>query len=335
MSRRRQSPVMADVARRAGVAPITVSRVINGHPLVTPETRARVQQAIAELGYRSNMAARTLAGGRSRVLGVVSVGTEFYGPSHTLFGIEAAARAAGHMVSFVAVREPTVDALRSALEQLGDAHVEGVIVIAPLHDAVRAVPEVERRVPLVVTTGSSDAASTVSIDQVHGARLATAHLLDLGHRTVHHVRGPRGWIDADRRVDGWRRELRSRRRPVPRALTGDWSPRSGYQAGRVLTADPDVTAVFVANDQMALGLMLALDEAGRRVPDDICVVGFDDTPESAYYGPPLTTVRQDLADVGRRSVALLLAAIGGGDPQSISIEPELVVRASTGPPPRR
>jgi DNA-binding LacI/PurR family transcriptional regulator len=332
VSRRSQIPVMADVARLAGVSPITVSRVINGHARVTLETRERVQQAIDELGYRSNMAARTLAGGRSRVLGVISVETEFYGPSNTLFGIEAAARAVGHMVSFVTVRDPTVDALRSGIDHLSDAHVEGLIVIAPVHEAVRAVGIINPKVPFVVTSGTNGAPATVSIDQVHGGRLATAHLLDLGHRTVHHVRGKWGWIDADDREDGWRRELKARKLPVPQVLRGDWGPRSGYEAGRALAADPDVTAIFVANDQMTLGLMLALREAGRAVPGDVSVVGFDDIPEAEFFGTPLTTVRQDLREVGRRSVDLLLGTIGGRAPEQITIEPTLVIRSSTAPP---
>ena len=335
MTSPRRPPVLADVAKHAGVSPITVSRVMNGHPLVKPETRVRVQQAIDELGYRSNMAARTLAGGRSRILGVVSIEMAFFGPSRTLTGIEAAARATGHTVSIVTVPEPTVEELRSGLTRLGDAHADGLIVIAPLHESVRALADIKPSAPLVVTSATADAPASVGIDQVAGARLATAHLLDLGHRTVHHVRGPRGWIESDGRVEGWRRELRARKRPVPRALSGDWSPRSGYEAGRVLAADPDVTAVFVANDQMALGLMLALTEAGRRVPGDVALVGFDDTPESEFYGTPLTTIRQDFAEVGRRSVDLLIGLIGGGEPRRETIAPTLVERDSAAAPRQR
>lgn len=326
---------MADVARLAGVAPITVSRVINGHPLVTPETRARVQLAIDELGYRSNMAARTLAGGRSRVLGVISLETSFYGPAGALFGIEAAARTTGHMVSLVTVRDASVQELRAGIQHLQDAHAEGVIVIAPLHQAVEALKVIDPSVPLVVTSDATGIPAAVGIDQALGARLATAHLLDLGHGTVHHLRGRKGWIDADARVDGWRRELRARRRPVPRVLLGDWSPRSGYDAGRRLAADPNVTAIFAANDSMALGVMLALREAGRDVPVEVSVVGFDDTPESEFYSPPLTTVRQDLDDVGRRGVDLLLGIIAGDERRRISIEPTFVLRSSSTRAPSR
>ena len=326
---------MADVAKAAGVSVMTVSRVINDHPSVTAETRTRVQHAIDALGYRTNMAARTLAGGRSRMLGAISVETKFYGPSHTLFGIEAAARSAGHTVNYATVREPTIAELRTALDRLCGAHAEGVIVIAPVKGVLHALRELQPTVPLVVTAETADAESTASIDQETGARLATAHLLALGHCTVHHIRGPRGWIDAASRANGWRNELRASGRTVPQAVAGDWSPRSGYAAGRVLANDPSVTAVFVANDQMAVGAMLALHEAGKVIPRDISIVGFDDIPESAYLVPPLTTVQQDLDDLGRRSVELLLRVIAGEQHEHVTLQPRLLVRSSTAAPPRQ
>jgi DNA-binding LacI/PurR family transcriptional regulator len=314
------------------VSPITVSRVINNHPLVTAATRARVEEAIAALGYRSNMAARTLAGGRSRVIGVVSVETELYGPSHVLFGIEAAARDADHSVNFVMVKEPSIAELKEAFNRLNDAHAEGVVVLAPVQDAVDALAHIQPSVPFVVTSAPGDALATVSIDQTHGARLATAHLLDLGHETVHHVRGPKGWLEAEARVTGWRKELRARGKKAPSVVLGDWTARSGYEAGLALAADPTVTAVFAANDQMALGLMLAVRGAGRRVPEDISVVGFDNVPESEYFSPPLTTVQQDLREVGHRVIELLVGMMGGASSSSVLLEPTLVVRSSTAPP---
>lgn len=338
MSPNRRPPLLADVARLAGVSSMTVSRVLNHSDRVSDATRERVLQAIDELGYRSNRAARTLAGGKSRVIGVVSIETELFGPTHTLFSIEAAARLAGHMVSFATVSEPTVPALRSALDHLSEAQVDGLIVIAPVTLAIASLSEMRPKIPMVITSAapsasaSATSAATVSIDQTVGGRLATAHLLDLGHRTVHHVGGPDGWIDAAARADGWQAELRARDAYTPRALVGDWSPKSGYQAGTVLAEDAEVTAIFVANDQMALGVILALEHAGRSVPGDVSVVGFDDIAESEFFRPPLTTVRQDLREVGRQSVDLLLATIATGEPAQIRIEPTLVVRASTAPP---
>lgn len=311
---------------------MTVSRVINRHPRVSDVTRVKVQAAIDELGYRASMAARTLAGGRSRVLGTISAETIFFGASRMLWGIEAAARQHGYSINFVTLADPTSSAMGEAVEHLLAAHVEGIVVLAPMTSSISALSDLRVDVPLVVTAGSTDAATTVGIDQTLGARLATRHLLELGHRTVHHVRGPKGWVGAEARAKAWRAELKAQGRATPEPLIGDWTPASGYAAGKEIAADRDVTAVFVGNDEMALGLMLALHEADVRVPDDVSVVGFDDTPQSAFYRPPLTTVHQDFSEVGRRSIEQLLALIDDESAEPVTIAPELVVRASTAPP---
>ena len=333
-TRRPRHPVMADVAALAGVSHQTVSRVLNDHPYVTPETRERVTSAIAELGYRRNTAARALASRRSRVLGVVTTGTSQFGPANTLLGMEEQARAAGYFVSFVSLQQVDRAGMRAALEHLSEAGVDGVVVLAPVRAAVEATTGLSVAVPLVVVEGSSAEGDRTGVDQCLGARLATRHLLDLGHRTVHHVRGAAGWLDADARLQGWQGELEDRHAPVPEPLCGDWSAASGYAAGRELAADPEVTAVFVANDQMAVGLVLALHEAGRSVPQQVSVVGFDDIPEAAFLRPPLTTVRQDFPEMGRRCVQRLTAVIDGGTAQpEVSVAPDLVLRSSTAPPP--
>jgi DNA-binding LacI/PurR family transcriptional regulator len=316
-------PVIADVAREAGVSPMTVSRVLNAFPGVADATRGRVEEAVERLGYRANHAARVLAGGRSRTLGVVAVETDQFGPSRMLFGVESAARVAGHQVSFVTMRPG--DGLAVTIEHLRASHVDGVVVLAPVSHVVEAVTGLEGDLPLVVVGAEpSSSASTVRIDQEAGARLATRHLLDLGHATVHHVSGARGWVDAASRRRGWAAELRAAgaRRPPP--LPGDWTARGGYEAGRELAQDRAVTAIFAANDQTALGVLRALAEQGRRVPEDVSVVGFDDLPESEFFLPPLTTVRQDFAEVGRRAVEVVL----GSEEQHVLVQPELTVRAS-------
>ena len=202
--------------------------------------------------------------------------------------------------------------MASTLEHLRASHVEGIIVVAPVTPVIEALSKIEETMALVVVGGDPRrSAATVTIDQVEGARLATGHLLGLGHRTVHHVRGPRSWVDAAARVQGWTDALRGSAAPRPSPLVGDWSARGGYAAGVRLAQDPDVTAVFAANDQTALGIMRALHEAGRKVPGDISVVGFDDTPESGYFLPALTTIRQDFGEVGRRSVELVLSLMDG------------------------
>ncbi len=325
---------MADVAGRAGVSVMTVSRVLNGFPGVAEDTRQRVEDAVAALGYRANPAARVLAGGRSRTLGVIAVETQQFGPSHMLYGIEAAARGAGHVLSFVTMA-PGADEIDATLDHLRAAHVEGVIVIAPVRPVIDAVTDLDADLPLVVVgSDPSVRTSTVTIDQEAGARMATAHLLGLGHRTVHHVSGPADWIDATDRQRAWAETLEAHGAPPGRFVEGDWTAQGGYAAGTQLAQDPTVTAVFAANDQTALGILRALHEHGRSVPDDVSVVGYDDIPEAAYLVPPLTTVRQDLGEVGRRGVELLLALVDGGPAQRhVMVAPELIVRASTAPPP--
>jgi len=327
-------PVMADVAARAGVSVMTVSRVLNGFPGVADGTRRRVERAVTALGYHANTAARVLAGGRSRTLGVIAVETEQFGPSHILFGIEAAARAAGHLLSFVTVSR-TGKEIASTLEHLRASHVEGIIVVAPVTPVIDAVSRIEKNLALVVVGGDPRrSTATVTIDQVEGARLATGHLLDLGHRTVHHVRGPRSWVDAAARAQGWTDALRSSSSPRTPPVLGDWSAGGGYAAGVRLAKDPEVTAVFAANDQTALGIMRALHEAGRRVPEDISVVGFDDTPESSYFLPALTTIRQDFGEVGRRSVELVLSLMDDEtSARHVVVPAQLVIRESAALPP--
>jgi DNA-binding LacI/PurR family transcriptional regulator len=325
---------MADVASEAGVSVMTVSRVLNDFPGVAEETRRRVERAIAVLGYQANTAARVLAGGRSGVIGVIAVESQQFGPSHTLFGIEAAARSAGQTLSFVTMA-PSGEDMETTLDQLRSSHVDGVIVVAPVREVVEATTQIRGDLPVVVVGGDPTIGSpTVTIDQEEGARRATQHLLDLGHRTVHHVRGPKNWIDAAARTRGWSETLRAAGVQRPRPLLGDWSAAAGRSAGARLAVDVDVTAVFAANDQTALGVIRALADAGRRVPEDVSIVGFDDTPESAYFIPALTTIRQDFGEVGRRCVALLRDLMDGNGGNGHPVVPaELIVRESTAPPP--
>ncbi|MFH0175639.1 LacI family DNA-binding transcriptional regulator [Streptomyces cacaoi] len=334
---RLRPPTMADVARLAGVSHQTVSRVLGEHPNVRDETRARVLRAIEEMGYRRNFSARALATRRTRTLGVVASDTTLYGPASTLFALEEAARAEGYLVSTVSLRELTMEKLSEALDHLSEGGVEGVVAIAPQRSAVEALAELRHPFPVVVVGGEPGMdIPRVGVDQHLGARLATGHLLAAGHRTVWHLAGPEDWQEAADRAAGWRATLEAAGVEPPMLLRGDWSPLSGYRAGQELAGwvGRGLTAVFVANDQMALGVLRALREAGVRTPQDVAVVGFDDIPESEFFAPPLTTVRQDFATVGQRGIALLLEQIEGrpaaGAPR-IAIEPQLVVRASTFP----
>ncbi|MGW7129009.1 LacI family DNA-binding transcriptional regulator [Streptomyces bobili] len=329
-------PTMADVARLAGVSHQTVSRVLGDHPNVREQTRVRVLRAIEEMGYRRNSSARALVTRRTRTLGVVASDTTLYGPASTLFALEEAARAEGYLVSTVSLRRLTVQELAEALDHLSEGGVEGVVAIAPQRSAVEALAELRHPFPVVVVgSGPGVDIPSVSVDQQLGARLATAHLLAAGHRTVWHLAGPEDWQEAADRAVGWRSTLEAEGVEPPMLLRGDWSPLSGYRAGQELAGwvGRGLTAVFVANDQMALGVLRALREAGVRTPQDVAVVGFDDIPESEFFAPPLTTVRQDFESVGKQGIAVLLDLIEGRPPAAprIAIEPQLVVRASTFP----
>jgi DNA-binding LacI/PurR family transcriptional regulator len=331
---RTRKPVMADVARLAGVSHQTVSRVINTPDRVSPEVRQRVEHAIQELRYQPNAAARALARQRTMNVGVVSIGTSQYGPATTLFGIAEAAREAGYATSLVSLAVVDRHHMKRALDQLVADSVAGVIVLAPVASAVTAVHGLSPDVPLVLfEPGVHDGVTSVAVDETLGARLVTRHLLELGHASVWHVSGPEGWLGTDARIRGWRTELAAARRVAHEVVAGDWSAASGYRAGQVIARDPEITAVFAANDQMALGLLLALREHGRAVPGEVSVVGFDDIPEAAFYPPPLTTVRLDFTEVGRRCVGRLLELVRGEAPaREPPVRPELVVRTSTASP---
>jgi DNA-binding LacI/PurR family transcriptional regulator len=333
---KRRPASQADVAALAGVSSQTVSRVANDRSNVEPETREKVLSAMRVLGYQRNSAARALTLGRFHVLGVVMFDLSAHGNARTLAAISRAAQAAGYSVNIVCAEEQTEDAVQQAIRQLTDQAVDGLVVIeAQILD--RPGLSLTSGVPVVVADGDPEQRfPSVDTDQAAGAATATQHLLDLGHRTVWHVGGPQDSYAARRRAAAWHAALKQAGARVPPLELGDWTAASGYRIGRKLAARPEVTAVFAANDHMALGLMLALNEAGRRVPQDVSLVGFDDVPESAYFGSPLTTVRQDFEEVGRQCVALLLDQIdrnaGVRANQVITVSPELVVRTSTAPP---
>jgi DNA-binding LacI/PurR family transcriptional regulator len=306
--------------------------VLNKHPSVRPLTRARVLAAIDQLGYRPSTAARALASGRSKTLGVVALETGLYGPASTLNAIQQAAQQHGYFVSVMAVRSIDRQSVREAVRRLTSQAVEGLAVIAPLDPAPDALAHLPAGTPVVAVEGDLEGEmAVVRVDQMAGGRLATEHLLAAGHKTVFHIAGPAAWQEARGRIAGWRAALEDAGASITPPLSGDWSARSGYQAGQVLAQVPDATAIFAANDQMALGVLRALHERGRRVPDDVALVGFDGTPESEYFVPPLTTVHQDFASVGRTAVQLLMDQLATGTVRQdrVLIQPRLICRQST------
>jgi len=324
---------MHDVAALAGVSHITVSRVLNDYPSIRPETRERVLAAIAELGYRRNLAARALVTSRTRAIGVLSPEVAQHGPASSVLAVESAAREHGYhpLVTAAAVEH---DATVAALEFLLDQAVEALVVIAPHETVLGAIRDLDIRVPLV-TLQAPDRPGGIGVDQAAGARLATEHLIALGHTRIQHLAGPEGYLEAGARRAGFL-DAMARAGLVPgEELAGDWSAASGFAAGERLARE--TTAVVAANDQMAIGLLAALADAGRAVPGDVSVVGFDDIPEAAFVRPALTTVHQDFAVIGRRAVEALLAQLapeGEATDADARIPPRLVVRGSTAAPAR-
>lgn len=330
-----REPAMTDVARLAGVSHQTVSRVLNEHPNVREQTKLRVRAAIKELGYRPNKAARALVTGRSQVLGVVAQNSTLFGPGSLLAAFELAASARGFVVSVRRVRHLDRASISAAVEHHRDQRVAGIVVIAPTAAADEALAEVPADIPLVAVDGDPErSVALVTVDQEAGAAEATRHLLDAGHQTVWHVSGPPDWFDAAGRVRGWQRTLEEAGAEVPPAIPADWSAASGYRVGQMLARMPDVTAVFAANDHLALGILRAMTERGRSVPGDVSIVGFDDVPEAAYFTPPLTTVRPDFDAVASETLGLLLSQISDerAEVERRSLIPELVERASVAPP---
>jgi DNA-binding LacI/PurR family transcriptional regulator len=337
----KRRPTMVDVARAAGVAHITVSRVVNNEPTVRPATRDRVLRVIDELGYRRNDSARMLKSGRSTMLGVVLAGSELFELPRMLLGIEQAAKDAGHWVSLTSWQGGTHEQLEQCLGQLVGQGAAGVAVIADRPVALEALDRTVARVPIsVVMSGNvaNPAIGSVELDQVEGARLATRHLLELGHRDVVHLSGPLETYDARARVDGWRGELQRAGIAEPRVLHGDFTARSGHALAAGLVdglvdgpADDGAlpTAIFTGNDQMAIGVLSALAARGLSVPGDVSLVGFDDMAGADYLVPALTTVRQDFVTLGRLSIEVLLDLMGGGAARHHLLPPSLVVRAST------
>ncbi|MEJ1105544.1 MULTISPECIES: LacI family DNA-binding transcriptional regulator [unclassified Kribbella] len=335
---RTRRPGSTDVARLAGVSQKTVSRVLNGEPYVKEEVRLRVQAAMRELGYRRNNVARALNSGRTRRIGVVCLGTALFGPSTQLVAIERTLRSTGYSLSIVNTLEGDTRGVAGAVDHLLEQGVDGIILSEPIDEGDDQPIDLD--IP-VLSFGQFPGLSAPSMlftggNNTGAGRLATEHLLGLGHRTVWHVAGPQRWWAARERLDGWRQALAAAGVPEPPVLQGDWLPASGYEAGRKLATNDEVTAIFVANDDMAIGVLRALAEADRSVPDDVSIVGFDDIPSAAFLTPPLTTIPQDFDEHVARGIANLVTEIESPtDDRSPAPEPpplRLEIRQSTAAP---
>lgn len=319
-----------DVARIAGVSRQTVSRVINSHPSLRPETRDRVQAVINQLGYRPNRVARALGGNRSHTIGVLASQRSQYGPAAAIQGIETAAHEVGYIVNTTNLVNSTPEAIREALAQQVEQMVDGIVIIAPQTPVLDELSELKLTIPYVLLhSRSPNDPHELFVDQLAGTKAAMRHLLELDHRKIHHLAGPQEWMEAQARLHGFQTELTEAGIRPPAPLFGDWTAESGYRRGHELLAREQVTAVFAANDQMALGLIHALRDLGLDVPRDISVVGFDDIPEAAHFYPPLTTVRQDFNELGRHCVARLINPSIQNLKAGAALPPTLIVRQTT------
>ena len=323
-----------DVARLANVSHQTVSRLIKGQSNIRPDTRERIERALVELEYRPNLTARTLATSRSRLIGGLVYDMSEMGPSKTTQGATERAREAGYLLDIVSIDRHDDAEVHRAVDLFRSRDLAGIVAWASTDALVDAIAQTDFDVPVYVEQETDDRLqeNSMSLNGL-GQHMLVEHLHELGHRRFHYISGPTGWISARNRASAYEQALKSHGLVSTGISYGNWSAESGHAAVRGLPRDLDFTALVAANDQMALGAVLALSERGISVPADISVVGFDDLPEAAYYRPPLTTVGQNFHQQGRVAINRLLAMIdadfGSGDLHPV--EPELHVRLSTGP----
>ncbi|WP_363428852.1 LacI family DNA-binding transcriptional regulator [Microbacterium sp. LWH3-1.2] len=328
-------PVLSDVADLAGVSVSTVSRVLTGRTPVSIALRARVLDAVAELGYRPNAAAQALVSGRRSTVAVLARNTFRFGYAATLHGIEEAARAAGMVVNIAVVETDSPAEISRTVDLVMGQPLVGAIVIEFDSVGVSTVEAFPESLPVVAAAGARRRRGSrphAFLDDAEGGRLATEYLLSLGHRTVHHLAIPSTRVRSGR-TQGWRKALQDAGAPVPEITQAGYSPTSGYDAAQALLDRPDVTAILCGNDEIAIGAARALQERGIRVPEDVSLVGFDDQPFAQMWVPALTTVAQDFADLGRRTFGLLDRWVRTGErPDDSAAAPTLVIRDSAAPP---
>jgi LacI family transcriptional regulator len=332
-----------EVASVAGVSTQTVSRVINERPDVSPETRKRVQEVIKELSYQPSALARSLISQRSYTLGVVTAGLRHIGPARTLSGITSAATDAGYSLLLKELPDYDTEDITPIFQAFLSQHVDGIIWAVPEVGKNRNWvdnPPADIDIPVVyITMETQENLSIVSVDNYLGGRMAMSHLLEQGCHRIGHISGPLEWWEARQRMAAWKDALHEAGLEVSdrNYAEGTWSSASGALAIEMLFHQyPDMDAIFVANDQMALGVLEFFAEKKIRIPEEIAIVGFDNIPESGFFYPPLTTVQQDQHLVAKVAVAEVIKIIETSwqesepvRPQSIILPPTLVVRQSS------
>ena len=327
-----------EIAKQAGVSKQTVSRVLNNRPDVSPETRLLIQKIIDNSDYRPSRLARGLSSGSTKTIGVISSDIGYVGPSHTLIGIDEQAHTAGYTISLNLLHEQDESGMDGILQNMMEQPVDGIIWTAvSKNDSYEQVSAKLRNLPIPVVVGGelkAEGLSAVHTDSFVGAQRATQHLLDQGYTTVAIITGPMDqWISVQR-LTGWQQTVSSPDQSL--VFEGDWTAAAGYKGlQQLLKQRPDIDAVFSSNDQMALGVLKMAREMGRRVPQDLGIVGFDDIPEAMFFTPSLTTVRQSLVENGRLLVQKLKWQIEAHqknkpyEPSVVQTPPELIVRGSS------
>jgi DNA-binding LacI/PurR family transcriptional regulator len=323
-----------DVARLANVSHQTVSRFVKGYPGIRPETRDRVEAALLALNYRPNMAARSLATNLSHRIGALGYEMLELGPSKIIHGASQAAREAGYILDIVSLDLSDRKTVEEAIRFINQPDLAGVIAFASTDTVVAAFAEAQFSVPALIEAEGEDGVEHPSLNW-RGLTLLVDHLVSLGHRRFAHIAGPADWVSARNRSHAYERALEAHGLRSVVNLEGDWSSASGYAEALRMPLDGMPTALVAGNDQMAFGAMRALRERGVRVPQDMSVVGFDDIPESLYFYPSLTTVRNDFDLQGRITFAKMLALIEGPDASAVPepMNPVLFARESSAPPP--
>lgn len=321
-----------DVARVAGVSHQTVSRHIKGHR-ISDYSRGLVEKAIAELDYQPNSAARALATRRSTRIGALAYEMSHHGPVATLSAAAAAAREAGFVLDIVTMDPLDPLSARDAIELVNQHDLAGVIAFTPNDDLRAALDTTRFRVPVYIEDEGAEAIGPGNANFDAGV-LTAEHLIGLGHRSFAHISGPTDWPAARLRSAGFAQTIEAAGHASPIVEAGDWGPASGFDAmTRILRSGAPVSAVFAANDPMAIGALAALHAAGRRVPHDVSLAGVDDQAEAAFQQPPLTTVPMHFAEQGRLVFAGLLARLNGDEPlrNEHAVPTRILVRSSTGP----
>ena len=334
MSTRERAPNIYDVARLAQVSHQTVSRVVNGHGGTRAETRDRVLQAMEELGYRPNRMARALASSRSRMIGIVISDADFYGPAGMMKAMEVAGREMDYFIVSSTIDPDSEDSVAEGVDQLLSLGVDGAVIITPRTGAVALARKALGSIPSVTVDSMYQVDElSVSIDNFQGGQIATEYLIGLQHRSILHISGPSSSFESTARASGYVASMRQAGL-VPRIIEGNWTAENGYEIGITLDFDAhNTTAILASNDDLCVGLLHAFWDRGIDVPRDVSLMGFDDIPYAAFMNPPLTTMRQDFPELGRRAIELLAAAMEGQRTLRPDVlVPTLVKRSSTSSP---